>query len=285
MIPRLRSAISLFTCWCMVSLASATSANIGLVMTTGEVQVDGSQVRGNSTIFSGSVIASGSGVSSVRFSDGTSAMMNPDATMTVYPERSVLQQGVAVQRGIDKHAVVADGLRISGATPNAVALVEVRDASHIAVASQQGVVDVSTISGVPVAHMEPGDSLGFAIAQAAANQTQDISLCGKLGGNHQLKDSLTKVTYQLQGNGLEALVGKWVDVSGTINPSSPAPQVVTVSDISDRGQPCNKAGGAAVYTPGAIILVSLIALGGALIGIGAAVASSSSPQPVTPAVP
>lgn len=287
MLPRSRSAISLITCWCIVSVASATSSNIGLVMTTGEIQVDGSLVRGNSTIISGSVIASQNEAASLRFSDGTSAMMNPGATMTVYPDRSVLQHGVTMQRGVDKHAVVADGLRISGATTNAVALIGVNDASHIKVASQKGELNVSSDSGVLVAHLEPGDTLGFSIYQAAANQGQELTLCGKMGGNHRLKDSLTKVTYQLQGTNLDPFVGKWVDVTGTAlerSPSSAGPQVVVVSDITKLDRPCKAATTTVpVLAYGQIVALVAVAAAGTLIGIG--VANGFSPNPVTPAVP
>jgi hypothetical protein len=271
----------------MVSAAFATSSNIGFVIATGEIQVDGSLVRGNSTIFSGSVIASGSDVASLRFSDGTSAMMNPGSIVTVYTDRSVLQQGVTTQRGVDKHAVVADGLRISSVTPNAVALVGVKDASHFKVASQLGELNVSSDSGILMARVEPGDTLGFSIGQAAANQDQEVSFCGKLSGNHQLKDSITKVTYQLQGTNLDPFVGKWVDVTGTTlerNPSSTAPQVVTVSNITKLDHPCIAARTTVrVLSYGRIVALVAIAAAGVLIGVEAA--NPSSPQPVTPAVP
>src|SRR5215470_9755303 len=148
MILRLRSAISFVTCWSfIISTTSAASDNIGLVMTTGAVQVDGVTVPGSAAIFSGSRIASGTGISNLRYSDGTTAVMRPGAQMTVYRDHSVLLQGVAMQRGADKHPVFAHGLRISGATPDAALLVGVRDASHFELAAQGGKLEVRTSTG------------------------------------------------------------------------------------------------------------------------------------------
>ena len=52
---KLQSAISLFTCGCLVSVAASPSS-IGFVVTRGQGQVDGAVFRGNSTLFQGNVV-------------------------------------------------------------------------------------------------------------------------------------------------------------------------------------------------------------------------------------
>ncbi len=52
MLIKLQSAIALFTCGCLVSVAASPSS-IGFVVTSGQVQVDGALVHGNSTLFQG----------------------------------------------------------------------------------------------------------------------------------------------------------------------------------------------------------------------------------------
>src|SRR5215475_8204557 len=148
MIPRLRSAISLFTCWCfLISTVSAAPDNIGLLMTTGEVQVDGVPVPGNSAIFSGNRIASGSAISNLRFSDGTSAVMRPGGQMTVYREHAVL-------------------------------LVGVKDESHFEVAAEGGRLEVRAPAGNLIARVEPGKNISFTISQAPAGaQENTVLLC------------------------------------------------------------------------------------------------------------
>lgn len=293
MLLRLQSAISLFTCSCLVCVASAPSSSIGLVMSSGEVQVDGLQVPATSAIFSGSLISSGDRSASLQFSDGTSALMKPGSTMTVYRERSVLQQGVTMQRGVDKHPVLADGLKIFGAAPNAVALVGVRDASHIEVAAQEGESDLLAPSGEIVARVEPGKTLSVAISQVDGAQGNSVKLCGLLPQNLQLTDDFTNVTYQLQGPGLGPLVGDWVQVTGTIVNGSATPQVVAISRAKNLHHPCVVPGGGgaapavagSIWTGGAIALLIFVGFGGTLIGLGAAGAFGVSHPPVTPAAP
>jgi hypothetical protein len=268
-------------------------------MTTGEVQVDGSSVRGNSALFSGSLVQSQDAISNLQFSDGTTAIMRPGATMTVYRERSVLKMGVTMQRGLDKHPVIANGLRISGATPNAIALIGVKDASHLEVAAQEGETDVWTSTGNLVARVEPGKTLTFALLAAGGAPANGVQLHGILQPHDLLKDEQTNVTYQLQGSGLHALVGTSVEVTGTVlggSPTAGTPPVVAVSNAvvmnndyvaTAEGQQ----GGASPTVTGhawnksSTIFLIVVAIGGILLGLGASGAFSSSPRPVTPATP
>ena len=55
MLVKLQSAIALLTCGCLVSVAASPSS-VGFVVTNGQVEVDGSVVHGNSTLFQGSLI-------------------------------------------------------------------------------------------------------------------------------------------------------------------------------------------------------------------------------------
>jgi len=299
MLLRLQSAISLFTCSCLISVASAAPSNIGIVMTTGEVQVDGSSVRGNSVLFSGSLVHSEDANSNLQFSDGTNAVMRPGASMNVYRERSVLQAGVTMQRGVDKHPVFADGLRIAGVTPNAVALIGVKDPSHIEVAAQEGETDVWTSSGKLVARVEPGKTLSFAM-NATGGPADGVKLHGILRLHNLLTDEQTNVTYQLQGSGLDMLVGASVEVTGTVlggNPAAGTPPVVAVSNVVKmnndvaamaEGQQggARPAGQGSAWNAQSIIFLIVVAVGGTLLGLGASGAfSSSSRPPVTPATP
>ena len=291
MILRLRSAISLFTCWCfIVSTASAASDNIGLVMATGEVQVDGLSVPGNAAIFSGSRITSRDGISNLRFSDGTSAVMRPGAQMTVYREHSVVVQGMTMQRGADRHPVIADGLRISGATPGAAVLVEVKDESHFEVAAEGGNLEVRTTEGNLIARVVPGKDLSFTISQAPAGIPQNnVQICGPLTGNDQLKDEFTGLTDQLQGTGLERYRGKTVQVIGTVANPSATPQVVDITSIRVVrscvvGGPGAAPAATSIRSGKGLILVALAAAGLG-VAIYYSVNSGGGPSPVTPAVP
>jgi hypothetical protein len=258
-------------------------------MTTGDVQVNGLPVPGTSVIFSGNLITSERSTSNLQFSDGTSAVLNPGASMTVYREHSVLQHGVTMQRGVDKHPILADGLRISGSAPNAVALVGVKDESYVEVAAQAGETEVWTSSGNLVARVEPGKTLSFALQDAPANTSNTVKLCGVLQQNHEVIDEYSNVAYQLQGSGLDAQVGKTIRIVGTLVPgtgSATIAQVVTVSSVKRLNRSCLAAGAAPAITTGAIVLLVFVAIGGSLLGLGlAGTFSSGAHTPVTPATP
>ena len=290
MILQLRSAIALLTCWCLLTTVSAAAANIGLVITNGDVQVDGMSVPGSAVIFSGSRIATGDGITNLRFSDGTSALMRPGTQMTVYREHSVLLQGVTMQRGLDRHPIIANGLRISGATPNAAVLVGVKDESHFDVAAQGGDLEVRTSKGNLVARVIPGRDLSFIISQAPAGTPQnEVQLCGRLGDNNLLSDFYTTVDYQLQGTELERFHGKTVEVSGLVVNPSATPNVVNVSSIRNV-KTCavaaapGAAPAAARIASGVGLLLIALALAGLGVGIYYAVTSQGAP-PATPIVP
>jgi hypothetical protein len=303
MILQLRSAIALFICTCLVNVAIASSSSIGLVMTTGEVEIDGQRVPGNSAIFPGSRVSSDDRTSNLQFSDGTSAVMNPGTIITVYRERSVLQQGVTMQRGVYKHSVLANGLRISGATPNATVTVGVKDASYMEVAARDGEADVWTASGNLVARVEPGQPLSFTYQQAQTSDSSDVlSICGTLRSDYLLTDELSRVEYKLQGSDkmqlppIDPLLNKRVLVTGIrVSPPAVSPEVVAVSDIKTQNRPCEAAAVGPGAAPASVggdwkwsgLLILLALLGaGALIGVAAANGGSSpSPPPVTPAVP
>jgi len=270
-------------------------------MTTGDVQVDGARVPGNSAIFPGNLIASGDRSLSLQFSDGTSAVMKPDATITVYREHSVLQKGVMLQTRADKHPMLADGLQISGTAADTIVIVGVRDDSHIEVATQQGESSVTTSSGGLVARVEPGRILSFTITQAptqgpgqtngpspSGTRVGDTKLCGDLQPDFTLTDVETNVKYQVQGTGLEKLVGKSIRVNGTLVAGSPL-QVVLVSSVKNLGHPCVQGAGAApaaIVSRGLIPILILVSVGGTLLGVGLTGGfGGSSPPPVTPSVP
>jgi hypothetical protein len=296
MILRMQSAISLLTCSCLISVATAATSDVGLVMTTGKVQVNGAEVPGTAAIFSGSLIATGDRSSSIQFADGSSAVMKPGAMMTVYRENSVLRQGVVMQSRVDKHPVLANGLRISGATPNAAVQIGVKGASYTEVAAQQGESDVWTESGHLVARVEPGKTLNFTLNAAAGSPANGVTLSGILRPHSLLVDDITNVTYQLQGGNLQPLVGESVQVSGTVlggNPSSSTPQVVAVSNIT-RLTPYAAMGGggggqaqpsSTNQRAGTIAFLVFVAAGISLLAYGLSGGFGTSPSAVTPITP
>jgi hypothetical protein len=259
MLVRLHSAISLFTCGCLVSVAASPS-NVGFVVTRGQVQVDGAIVHGNSTLFQGNVVQAGDATSDLMFPGGSNLLLQPGAAVEVFREYGVLQHGAATERG--SHVLVAGGLKVSSLSPRGAVFVDMQDRSHFKVAALGGAAEVRNPAGALVARLEAGKTLTFGIqdspqtpppatvqqtpqpapsGQAAAPAGTQITIHGILRKDHPgryghflLTDLASNVTYELQGPGLDDLVGASVEATGSTFEATPAPgasQVISISDV------------------------------------------------------
>jgi hypothetical protein len=251
MLVKLQSAISLFTCSCLVSVAASPSS-IGVVVTSGQAQVDGAIVRGNSTLFQGNLVQAGRGTSDLMFPGGSNLLLQPGSAVRVFREYGVLDHGAAVQRG--SNTLVADGLKISSLSPQGAVFVAIQDSSRLSVAAQGGVAEVRNPAGDLVARLEPGKALSFAIqaaqqtpppptatGQSATASGAQVTIHGILRTDHPgryghflLTDIPSKVTYELQGPGLDDLVGASVEVTGSTFDTAAAEgasKVLSVTDI------------------------------------------------------
>jgi hypothetical protein len=321
---KLQSAISLFTCGCLVSVAASPSS-IGFVVTSGQVQVDGAAVRGNSTLFQGNVVQTGDATSDLMFRGGSNLLLQPRSTATVFRDYGVLEHGAAVQRG--HHALVADGLQISSLSPQGAVFVDVQDKSHLKVTAQGGPAEVRNPAGLLVARLEPGKALSFAVQVSQQNSTPtlpeqnstpsaggqapppagaQLTLHGILRKDHPgryghflLTDLATNVTYELQGPGLDDLVGASVEVTGSTYDTAAAPgasKVMSVSDIHQMplseirgetpttpapGAPTGKNPAAAPPTPSG----DTVPANGAGPEVGATPEATAPPEPAAPSTP
>ncbi len=96
MFVKLQSALSLFTCGCLVS-AAASPSSIGFVVTNGQAQIDGMAVRGNSTLFQGSVVQAGDVTSDLMFSGGSNLLLSRVRGESL-PRICCSSAGIAIQR-------------------------------------------------------------------------------------------------------------------------------------------------------------------------------------------
>jgi hypothetical protein len=312
MLLRLQSAFSLFTCGCLVSVAASPSS-IGFVVTSGQVQVDGAAVRGNSTLFQGNVVRAGDTTSDLMFPGGSNLLLQPGSTVTVFRDYGVLEHGAVVQRG--HQALRADGLRITSLSPQGAVLVDVQDKSHLKVTAQGGPAEVRNPAGLLLARLDPGKALDFSVQQQNSTPTPpqqsqtptageqapapagvQLTLHGVLRKDHPgryghflLTDLATNVTYELQGPDLDDLVGASVEVTGSTYDraaASGASKVMSVTDIHQmplaeiRGEtPANPA--AAPPTPSG----DTVPANGAAPEVGATPEATAPPEPPAPTAP
>ena len=266
MLIRLQSAISMFTCGCLIS-AAASPSNVGFVVTSGQAKVDGAIVHGNSTLFQGDLVQTGNATSDLMFPGGSNLLLQSESALKVYREYAVLENGFATKRGNDGYALVADGLKASSLSPQGSVIVGLKGRNHLEVTAQGGPAEVRDAAGILVARLETGKSFSFAMqtsqasgqqqnpsspalpqdsspaspAQAAPLAGTQLTLHGIVRKDHAgryghflLTDLASHVTYELQGSGLDDLVGGSVEVTGSIFDTPVAPgasRVLSVSDI------------------------------------------------------
>jgi hypothetical protein len=261
MLVRLQSAISLFTCGCLVCVAASPSS-VGFVVTSGQVQVDGAIVRGNSTLFQGNLVQAGDATSDLMFPGGSNLLLQPGAAVEVFRDYGVLRHGAATERG--PHALVAGGLKVSSLSPQGAVLVDMQDRFHFKVAAQGGAAEVRNPAGALVARLEAGRTLTFGIQDspqtpppAGAQQTPPPAASDQAGppagtqltvhgilrkdhpgryGHFLLTDLTSNVTYELQGPGLDDLVGASVEAIGSVYEATPAQGASRVLSVSDAHQ-------------------------------------------------
>jgi hypothetical protein len=197
------------------------------------------------------------------FPGGSNLLLQPGAAVEVFRDYGILRHGTATERG--SHPLVAGGMRISSLSPQGAVFVDMQDRAHFKVAAQGGAAEVRTPAGALVARLEAGKTLTFGIQdqpQATppatgqqnpapttgvsnpppdATQVAQITIHGILRKDHPgryghflLTDLTSNVTYELQGPGLDDLVGASVEAVGSVyqgTPAEGASQVIAVSDV------------------------------------------------------
>ena len=113
-------------------------------MTSGQVQVDGTVVHGNSTLFQGGEVAGRRASVRLYVSRGAnrSCSLAPRQGLR---EHAVLERGAAIQRGNSGYALIADGLKVSSLSQQGAVIVGLKGSSHLEVTAQGGVAEVRTL--------------------------------------------------------------------------------------------------------------------------------------------
>jgi len=171
MLRNLQSAVALLTCGCMVGYA-AIPVSIGILVTDTPALVDGTPIRGNSTLFSGNVVKAASAASSLRFTDGSALVLQPGAQVRVFRDYSVLERGVATQTGSDRRQLIVNGLTVTSLSEQGAVAAAWSDNSHFEAAAENGPAEVRTPVGQLVARLNPGERLTFTTGVASSAQQE-----------------------------------------------------------------------------------------------------------------
>ena len=153
---------------CMLSYATAGTVSIGTASARGDMRVDSYLVKGNATLFDGSVVETGQATANLRLNKGTEITMSTASRGTLHSDRLVLQQGESELAASSSFQLEANGLRVTPNEPNSRGVVSLKAGNTVEVASLNGSFGVTTDHGVLLANVRPGRVVSFAM-KAGAN--------------------------------------------------------------------------------------------------------------------
>lgn len=274
------TALRLVLTTCLVLFAASTafaaSPAIGLAVANGSFQLDQSNVEGNATLFEGSAIETNATSSQIRLTSGISARLAAASRARVFESRLILEKGTGRLTSANYY-IEADGLRVMPDKDGDSAQVQWAGPNRVIVAAEKGLVLVDNSAGVLIARLDRGREMSFEPQESGAATTKASGILAIKNGHFILVDRVTNVTLQLQGPGLDAHVGKLVEITGTVDAGAPtvpgASQLVNVTKINPLVKSRAVAGGAAAggtaaATAGGLSTGAIVAIIGGVAAAG-----------------
>jgi hypothetical protein len=257
-LKKLQVAAILF---CMLSFAEAGTVSIGTASAYGDIRVDDSIVKGNATLFDGSVVETVKATANLRINKGTEITMAAGSRGTLYSDHIVLQQGETELVAPQSFQLHAAGIRVRSNEPGSRAVVAVRPDKTVEVASLNGSFGITNDQGITLANVVPGSSISFAM-QAGTNN-QDFAGSGHVSfkNNTYYLTTGAHAKYVLTCQSPASFVGYKVDVTGKLEVTN-GETVLCLSKITQSLSP-------GISTTGKWIIggVVVAALAGTAIGV------------------
>ena len=264
---------------CMGTYAAAGTTSIGTISARGELQVDGYTINGNGTLFSGSVVETGSASASLRVQQDVRITLATESRGTLYQDRLELQKGSS-ELSLPAHfQVEANGLHVAAGLPDSRALVSVSNGGRIEVAALSGSLQVTNARGLVLAHVLPGHSMSFSMGSSTSTSAfSSRGILSSENGHYYLTASDTDVRYEIFGKNLAKYVGDKVLVSGTVTTTTSATggaaYAVNASSIFING---------GLVGLGGLSVGSEMIVGGVIVGSAATIATGAYFATTTPA--
>src|SRR5581483_5276612 len=197
---------------CCAQLLSASGA-LGFAYVNGTYRSDGRSVRGNATLFGGTIIETDEAPAKLDLDDGTRAWLTPHSKIRVTARRLLLLEGLSEVHSVGSHDLAAGSINIR-LKSDSITRVAV-DATHGAtVVSVRGTAAVSNANGVLVGSIGVGQSVRFTAYEGAAKIVQSSGCLERRGDGFALTDRVTNVTFRLNGRSLDDAVGRVISIRG-----------------------------------------------------------------------
>jgi hypothetical protein len=215
-----------------ISVAAAESVTIGTVSARGDFRVDSHLIRGNATLFNGSVVETGTATADLRISKGAAVTLSPKSRGTLYSDRLVLQQGESEVTAPETFQLEVEGLHVTASGPNSQGVVSLKPGNTVQVSALSGAFNVTNDHGLALANVSPGRAITFAFQAGASGSA--FTGTGRVtfsDGHYYLTEKGTGAKYELKGQGLSRLAGKEVTITGTIQSATAAGGALDLVDV------------------------------------------------------
>ena len=145
--------------WIGVAAASDISnPAIGLVVSPGDFQIDGSRARGNGSLTSGTTVDNLKSPTHVSLTNHARFDLGPEAQGQVFSDRLILKKGMTQVWPAEGFAVVVNGLRMDSVAASSHFRVWRLDDMTVSVTAVSGMAAAQTASGIPVAQIPEGQT-------------------------------------------------------------------------------------------------------------------------------
>ena len=260
---------------CMLSYAAAGTVSIGTASVRGNMRVDNYLVKGNATLFNGSVVETDDATANLRLNKGTQITLSTNSRGTMYSDHAVLQQGETQVIASNSFQLQASTVRVFPNQANSIGVVSIKPDNTVEVATLSGSFGISSNNGIMLANVRPGRSVSFAMQVPAASQTafSGLGIVSFENGVYYLTTD-EDVKYVLSCHEFHRFVGDKVYVTGTVAVpagQSPGAQGTT---LCVKSMDIN---GPAGMGRGTKLLIAGLIIGGAAAGIGIALSDRNSP--------
>lgn len=280
MVKKLSIVTMLF---CTATYAAAATIAIGTASARGDLRVDGYMVKGDATLFDGTVVQTGQASAALHLEKGVEIKLAIGSRGILYRNRLVLEQGASEWTGSGSFLLEANGLHVTPSEPNSRGQISIGSRNTVQVTAATGGLRVTNEHGLLLASVHPGSPLSFGALQETTQGPIPMNLFGtltKAEGRYYL--ALPKpdlgVVYEVKSEkGLDNLVSKKVEIAGTVDTSvkaagGNASYVLVASSVKE-------------IRPGGLSMPAKVILG--TTGLGAATAVSTgiyaANQSATPA--
>jgi hypothetical protein len=261
---------------CMSSFAAAGTDSIGTASARGDMRVDSYVVKGNATLFDGTVIETGQASADLRLDKGTQITMSTSSRGTLYRDRLVLQQGKSELASSSSFQLEANGLRVAPNSPDSRGVVSLNTGNTVEVAALNGSFGVTNAHGILLASVPAGHTALFAMQAAGGESSTAYSSVGTISfsnGHYFLTDS-EGYKFELTCRSFNRYVGKLVTLSGTVQTAA-APVQDATSVVCAKSVAFYRATG--ISTTGEVVLGGV----GAYTAAGIGLVMNDANQPAT----